>query len=153
MCLSKDFKPNFYFEPPILWVSSCNSNRAKALKFWTTVSYKSARSEGSLGENGYMYMYGWVLLLFLWNYHNVFVSWLYPNTKLEVKKQTNKHSSWLKSNNLKYKKKRMSDLIDPIKMIYCIYACVHMIHKYFQQIVNILNIWKLAEIKMNNRRE
>lgn len=33
--------------------------------------------------------------------------------------------------------KRMPDLIGPIKVIYCIYACVHMIHKYFQQIENI----------------
>ena len=42
--------------------------------------------EGSLGENGYMYIYGWVLLLFTWNYHNI-VNWLYPNTKLKVKKK------------------------------------------------------------------
>ena len=27
--------------------------------------------EGSLGENGYMYMYGWVPSLFIWNYHNI----------------------------------------------------------------------------------
>ena len=27
--------------------------------------------DGSLGDNGYMYMYGWVPLLFTWNYHNV----------------------------------------------------------------------------------
>ena len=26
--------------------------------------------EGSLGENGYMHMYGWVPLLFTWNNHN-----------------------------------------------------------------------------------
>ena len=31
--------------------------------------------EGSLGENGYMYMYDWVSLLFTWNYHNI-VNWL-----------------------------------------------------------------------------
>ena len=31
--------------------------------------------EGSLEENGYMYMYGWVLLLSIWNYHNI-VNWL-----------------------------------------------------------------------------
>ena len=24
-----------------------------------------------LGENGYMYMYGWVPLLSTWNYHNI----------------------------------------------------------------------------------
>ena len=27
--------------------------------------------EGSLGGNGYMYMPGWVPLLFTWNYHNI----------------------------------------------------------------------------------
>ena len=31
--------------------------------------------EGSLGDNGYMYMYGWLPLLFTWNYHNI-VNWL-----------------------------------------------------------------------------
>ena len=31
--------------------------------------------EGSLRENGYMYMYGWVSSLFAWNYHND-VNWL-----------------------------------------------------------------------------
>ena len=27
--------------------------------------------EGSLGENRYMYVYGWVPLLFIWNYHKL----------------------------------------------------------------------------------
>ena len=27
--------------------------------------------QGSLEENGYMYMYGWVPFLFTWNYHNI----------------------------------------------------------------------------------
>ena len=27
--------------------------------------------ESSLGENGYMYIYGWVPSLFTWNYHNI----------------------------------------------------------------------------------
>ena len=31
--------------------------------------------KGSLGENGYMYMYGWVAMLYTWNYHNI-VNWL-----------------------------------------------------------------------------
>ena len=31
--------------------------------------------EGSLGENEYMYMYSWILLLFTLNYHNI-VCWL-----------------------------------------------------------------------------
>ena len=36
--------------------------------------------EGSLGEKGYMYMYGCVPSLFPSNYHN-FVNWLYLNIK------------------------------------------------------------------------
>ena len=39
--------------------------------------------EGSLGEKGYMYMYGWVPLLCTWNYHNV-VKWLYSNIKEKI---------------------------------------------------------------------
>ena len=36
--------------------------------------------EESLGENGYMYMYGWVSLLSTWNYHDI-ISWLYSNIR------------------------------------------------------------------------
>ena len=39
--------------------------------------------EGSLEENGYMYMYCCIPLLFTWNDHNI-VHWQYPNTKLKV---------------------------------------------------------------------
>ena len=36
--------------------------------------------DGILEKNGHMYMYGWVPLLFIWNYHNI-VNRIYPNTK------------------------------------------------------------------------
>ena len=36
--------------------------------------------ERSLGENGHMYMDGWVPSLFIWNYHNI-VNWFYHNIK------------------------------------------------------------------------
>ena len=36
-----------------------------------------------LGENGYMYMHGWVPSIFTWNYHNI-VNLLHPNTKQKV---------------------------------------------------------------------
>ena len=36
--------------------------------------------EESLGENGYMYMYGWVSLLSTWNYHDI-VNWLYSKIR------------------------------------------------------------------------
>ena len=39
--------------------------------------------EGGLGENGYIYMYGWVPALSTWNYHNI-ANRLYPNTKYLV---------------------------------------------------------------------
>ena len=44
--------------------------------------------EGNLGENGYMFMYSWVPLLFTWNYHNI-VSQLYPSKNKKLKKQNN----------------------------------------------------------------
>ena len=34
--------------------------------------------EGSVRENGYMYMCSWIPLLSTWNYHNI-VNWLYSN--------------------------------------------------------------------------
>ena len=42
--------------------------------------------EGSLGENGYMYMYGWVHSLFTWNYHNI-INCLYSNIKYKDKEK------------------------------------------------------------------
>jgi len=44
--------------------------------------------EGSLKENGYMYMliYSWVPLLSTWNYYSI-VNWLYSNIKYKVKMQ------------------------------------------------------------------
>ena len=44
------------------------------------------RWEGSLGENGYMYMYGCVPSLFKRNYHNI-VNRPFPNTMLKVQKK------------------------------------------------------------------
>ena len=41
---------------------------------------KKSQCKRSLGEDGYMYMNGWVPLRFSWNCHNV-VNWLYLHTK------------------------------------------------------------------------
>ena len=49
--------------------------------------------EGSLGENGYKYMYGRVPSLFTWNYCNT-GNWLNPNTKWKVKSPSTK-KKWL----------------------------------------------------------
>ena len=49
--------------------------------------------EGSLGENGYVYMYGCMPSLFIWNYHNI-VDWLYCNTILKVQKKKKKNCLW-----------------------------------------------------------
>ena len=56
-------------------------------KFWSkkcngtlhNVMWQPGWEENS-GENGYMYVYGWVPSLFIWNYHNI-VNQLYHNTK------------------------------------------------------------------------
>ena len=45
---------------------------------------------GSLGENGYMNIYGQVPLLSTWDYHNI-VNWLYPNTKKKKKVEGGKN--------------------------------------------------------------
>ena len=47
--------------------------------------------ERGLGENGYMYMYDWVSLLFMWNDYKV-ANQLYSNTKYKVLKKKNKKS-------------------------------------------------------------
>ena len=44
---------------------------------------RQSGGEGSLGENGYMCICGWVPSLFTWNYHHI-VNQLYPNRKLKV---------------------------------------------------------------------
>ena len=44
---------------------------------------RQSGGEGSLGENGYMCMCGWVPSLFTWNYHHI-VNQLYLNRKLKV---------------------------------------------------------------------
>ena len=66
-------------------------NRLKKKKKSVLMSYHIAQGtlfsvmwqpgqEGSLGKNGYMYMYGWVALLSTWNYHNI-VNWLYSSKR------------------------------------------------------------------------
>ena len=49
------------------------------------VMYQPGWEQG-LGENRYMYMYGWAPSIFTWNYHNI-VNLLYPNTKLKLKEK------------------------------------------------------------------
>ena len=74
-----------YLETDHLWVEpgtlSLNPTNEPVLE----VSKEAALPgwEESLGETGYMYMYGWVPSLFTWNYHNT-VNQLYPNTKYKV---------------------------------------------------------------------
>ena len=46
-----------------------------------------ARMVGGLGENGYMYMHGWVPLLFIWNYYNILFGYTPIQNVLGVKKK------------------------------------------------------------------
>ena len=48
------------------------------------LKYNIPSCDGCLGENGYMYMYGWVTLLSTWNCHNI-VNQLHSNRKLKKK--------------------------------------------------------------------
>ena len=52
--------------------------------------------EGSLGENGYTCMYGWVPLLFTCNYHNI-VNQLYPIQKKKELKKIKEHLVYSKN--------------------------------------------------------
>ena len=58
---------------------------------------------GSLGENGYMYMYGWVSLLSTWNYHNT-VNPLWYKIKSQKEKKKNGRPYNLKTLKNKYVK-------------------------------------------------
>jgi len=50
--------------------------------------------EGSLEENGCMYLYGWVPSLFTWNCHNI-VNQLYANTKEKFFKNLDINPYWV----------------------------------------------------------
>ena len=48
------------------------TNKDLLYSTWNSAQcYMPAWMGGVSGENGYMYMYGWVLSLFTWNYHNI----------------------------------------------------------------------------------
>ena len=51
------------------------TNKDLLYSTWNSAQgYVAAWMEGTLGENGYMCMYGWVPLLPNWNYRNLFIS-------------------------------------------------------------------------------
>ena len=43
--------------------------------------------KGNLGENGYLYMYGWVPVTVTWNYHNIVCELTMPQYKIKSLKQ------------------------------------------------------------------
>ena len=49
-----------------------------------TMSCGSLDESGVLGENGCMFMYSWVPLLFTWHYHNI-VNWIYLRRGKKIK--------------------------------------------------------------------
>ena len=52
------------------------TNKALLQSTWNSAQcYVAAWKGGEFGEDGYMYVYGWVPLLLTWNYHNI-VNWL-----------------------------------------------------------------------------
>ena len=65
------------------WSYKCSSSLQGNIFFvWSKSSW-----EGSLGENGYMCIYNWVLCLSTWNYHSI-VNQLYSNIKQKVRRKS-----------------------------------------------------------------
>ena len=61
----------------LMWIT----NKVLLYSTWNSVQFYVPAWKGEgFGENGYIYMCGWVPLLFTWNYHSI-VNWLYPNIK------------------------------------------------------------------------
>ena len=79
----REFGIDIYTRRYLKWITNkdCSIARGTLLNIMWQPGWK-----GSLKENGYMYMYGWVPLLSTWNYHN-FVTGLYSNTQQKVKKK------------------------------------------------------------------
>ena len=65
------------------------TNKDLLYSTWKSVQwYVAALRGGELGENRYISVYGWILLLFIWNYCNI-VNWLYLNKEIKVKRINN----------------------------------------------------------------
>ena len=104
----------------------------------------SLDGKGGLGENGYMYMYGWVPSLSTWNYHNI-VNRLYLNTKVQKKKRYPRiarcYNCCLVSFNIrKYRKTyhKFNDYYDTIQeteMIMCFHRKLNLKTKSYMQIL------------------
>ena len=73
----------------------CITNKTYCIEHGTLLNVMCQPGwERGLGENGYMYMYGWVPSLFIWNYHNI-VNQLYSNTKCFFVLKKKKRAMWM----------------------------------------------------------
>ena len=73
----RDFGKVMYTLLYLKWIT----NKDLLYSTWNSAKcYVPAWMGRGLWENGYMYMYDWVPLLFTWNYHNI-VNRLYPNIR------------------------------------------------------------------------
>ena len=70
-------------------ILKCKTQNNWAVQSSSIFQLMPARMVGGLGENGYMYMHGWVPLLFIWNYHNIVFGYTPIQHVLGVKKKTN----------------------------------------------------------------
>ena len=63
-----DFGKVLYTQQCLRWITS----KELLYSTWNSAQcYVPAWMGGSLGENGYMYIYGWIPCLFTWNCHNI----------------------------------------------------------------------------------
>ena len=110
----------------------CITNNDLLYSTWNSaLCYVVAWMGGSFGENGCMYMDGWVPLLPTWNYHNI-VNQIYPNTKQKVKKKYKIKTI--------FEKIKIYKLREPLFLHIIIFnglefkhICIHMLHIFSQE--------------------
>ena len=84
----REFRMDMYTLLYLKWIANkdhCTAHGTLLNAMWPS------GQEGNLGENGYMYMYGWVPSLFTWNHHNI----VYQSAILQCKiKRLKKKKEW-----------------------------------------------------------
>ena len=90
----REFRMDMYTLLYLKWIANkdhCTAHGTLLNAMWPS------GQEGNLGENGYMYMYGWVPSLFTWNHHNIVYQSAILQCKIKrLKKKKNEKASFLK---------------------------------------------------------
>ena len=84
----REFRMDTYTLLYFKWITNCIAHGTLLSVTW------QPGWEGSLGEDGYMSVYGWVPSLFTWNYHDI-ISYT-PIQNRVYKEKTKKHRAFQK---------------------------------------------------------